>query len=128
MSGGYNRAAHTASTELFLPSTGKTCSLAEGPRARDAHTLNQLGDGLIACGGAPDNGKMCHQFVPSLPYGKWAMSATLRKLRTYHTSVVLGGKLLLLGGLGWGDNTAEVVGGDQSEGFNLQQNTRLVLY
>ena len=109
-----------ASTELFLPSTGKTCSLQEGI-ARSDHTLDQLGDGrLLACGGYGGAEKMCHQFVPSLPYGTWTVSATLRNLRYYHTSFSTGGKVLLLGG-SESETAAEVVGSDKS--FNLQQGT-----
>ena len=52
------------------------------------------------------------------------MSATLRNSRYYHTSLVTGGKVLLLGGYGR-ETTAEVVGSDQ--GFNLQQKTLWVL-
>ena len=106
---------------MFLPSTGKTCSLQEGT-ARNAHTLDQLDDGkLLACGGSGAD-KMCHQFVPSLPYGTWTRYAGLREERTEHTSFVSGGKVLLLGGEGISGTTAEVVGSDQS--FNLQQRTR----
>ena len=104
---------------MFLPSTGKTCSLQEGT-VRYGHTLDQLDDGkLLACGGWGAE-LMCHQFVPSLPYGTWTISATLRNSRYYHTSLVTGGEVLLLGGQG-SYNTAEVVGSDQS--FNLQQGT-----
>ena len=119
VTGGYNGSS-IASTELFLPSTGKTCPLQEGI-ARYGHTLDQLGDGtLLACGGYGGADKMCHQFVPSLPYGTWTMSATLRNSRWYHTSFSTGGKVLLLGGSG-SYTTAEVVGSDKS--FNLQQET-----
>ena len=99
----------------------------EGP-TRNLHTLDQLGDGtLIACGGYGAE-KMCHHFVPSLPYGTWTMSATMRYARKYLTSAVLGGKMLLLGGIVYNGNgtvvwldSTEEVGGDLS--FNLQQKT-----
>ena len=85
------------------------------------HTLDQLGGGtLMACGGERHE-KTCHQFVPSLPYGTWTMSATLRIGRKKHTSFVSGGQVLLLGGE-VSSTTTEVVGGGQS--FNLQQYTR----
>ena len=103
-------------TELFLPSTGKTCSLQEGT-ARSAHTLDQLGDGLLACGGYGAD-YMCHQFVPSLPYGTWTRYAGMREERTEHTSFVSGGKVLLLGGDGT-QKSAEVVTDDKK--FYLQQ-------
>ena len=121
MTGGYDSISRSlASTELFLPSTGKTCSLQDGT-ARSGHTLDQLDDGtLLACGGDGGANKFCHQFVPSPPYGTWTMFATLRYSRRYHTSLVLGGKVLLLGGDG-SPSTSEVVGGDQS--FNLQKGT-----
>ena len=126
MTGGLNTNSNNdidylASTELFLPSTGKTCPLQEGI-VRTGHTLDQLEDGkLLACGGGGGVEKMCHQFVPSLPYGTWTMSATLRNRRYRHTSLVTGGEVLLLGG-SVSMTTAEVVGSDQS--FNLQQRTR----
>ena len=123
MTGGSN-GGNLASTELFLPSTGKTCPLQDGP-ARAKYTLDQLEDGqLIACGGSGDE-KSCHQFVPSLPYGTWIMSATLRGPRYSHTSLVSGGKLALFGGkdgLGSNLDTVEVVRAGQS--FNLQEITR----
>ena len=118
------RSSKLGSTELFLLSTGKTCPLQEGP-ARIQHTLDQQEDGqLIACGGQRAE-RSCHQFVPSLPYGTWIMSATLRSKRSSHTSLVSGGKVVLFGGWDGGRsrlNTVEVVRGGQS--FNLQQITR----
>ena len=122
MSGGINSGRELSSTELFLPSTGKSCSLQYGT-ARERHTLDQLDDGtLLACGGTDDRTKYkyCHQFVPSPPYGTWTMFARLRYSRYDHTSLVSGGKVLLLGG-GITYDSTEVVGGDQS--FNLQQST-----
>ena len=120
MSGGY-KAGNQASTELFLPSTGKSCPLQEGT-ARCCHTLDQLEDGsLLACGGYGDAEKICRQFVPSLPYGTWTMAATLRNKRGFPVSLVTGREVLLLGGY-YSSRTTEVVGGDQS--FNLQQSSQ----
>ena len=123
VSGGGGR--HYVSTELFLPSTGKTCLLQDGT-SRFAHTLDQLEDGtLLACGGhcickkdRPAS-RSCDKCVPSPPYGQWVMSTGLWTGRAGHTSAVLGGKVVLFGGTPNSD-TAEVVGGYQSETFKLQ--------
>ena len=66
-----------ASTELFLPNTGKTCPLKSLPTTRYAHTLDQLGDGtVLACGGWGAE-KRCDKFTPSLPYGTWSQYSSL---------------------------------------------------
>ena len=105
-------------TEMFLPSTGKTCTLQRMPKARHGHTLDQLDDGkLLACGGLATS-KTCHQFTPSLPHGTWSLyTSSLVHSRAMHTSLLTEGKLLLLGG-DESKNTTEVVG--EGESYNLQ--------
>ena len=104
-------------TELFLPVTGKTCSLASLPSPRTGHTLNLVGSTIVLC-----SAKSCLQFQPSSGTGSWSSYSTLAESRYYHTShVTQDGLLLLLGGDG-SRETAELVGG--GEGYNLKYGIR----
>ena len=105
-------------TELFLPMTGKTCSLASLPSPRTGHTLNLVGSTIVLC-----SAKSCLQFQPSSGTGSWSSYSTpLAESRYYHTShVTQDGLLLLLGGDG-SRETAELVGG--GEGYNLKYGIR----
>ena len=109
-----------ARTELFLPNTGKTCSLKSLPTARWGHTLDQLGDGtILACGGWGADTR-CDKFTPSLPYGTWSQYSSLIFSRQYHTSLAGQHELLLMGGL-WSEITTELASGGQQ--YNLTQGT-----
>merc|ERR1712142_657537 len=71
ITGGYGGSSYLTTTELFNPSTGKTCSIKDLPVARHYHTLDQLEDGsLVACGGYGDssNYKSCVRFEGSAPH------------------------------------------------------------
>ena len=120
ITGGYNGSSSLASTDLFLSTTGKTCSLNSLPTARYGHTLDQLGDGtVLACGGTGANTR-CDKFTPSLPYGTWTQNSTLLFQRRQFSSLPGKHELLLLGGDG-NEKTTELASGGQQ--YDLQQNT-----
>ena len=124
ITGGYDGSReyrYLASTELFLPNTGKTCSLESLPTARASHTLDQLGDGtILACGGFPGASTRCEKFTPSLPYGTWSQYSSLVFSRQWHTSLAGQHELLLMGGSN-SEITTELASGGQQ--YNLTQNT-----
>ena len=118
ITGGYNGSSRLASTDLFLSTTGKTCSLNSLPTARYGHTLDQLGDGtVLACGGTGANTR-CDKFTPSLPYGTWSQYSSLVFSRRYHTSLAGQHELLLMGG-SESEITTELASGGQQ--YNLTQ-------
>ena len=120
ITGGYDGSRQLASTELFLPITGKTCSLKSLPTTRGSHTLDQLGDGtILACGGWGAS-TSCDKFTPSLPYGTWSQYSSLIFRRAWHTSLAGQHELLLMGGYHSQATTELVEGGEQ---YNLQQKT-----
>ena len=126
ITGGHGITEAALSTELFDPSTGKTCTLKQLPGARWFYSLDQLEDGsLVACGGAESssNYKSCVRFEGSAPHGAWTNYSTLVQDRYYHTSFVSQGKILLMGGE-FNKKTTEIVG--EGETYNLQQDTTLV--
>ena len=119
ITGGWNGGSLVI-TELFLPATGKTCSLESLPTARWRHTLDQLGDGtILACGGWPTETR-CDKFTPSLPYGTWSQYSSLIFRRVDHTSLAGQHELLLMGGRD-SEITTELASGGQQ--YNLTQNT-----
>jgi len=113
------------STELFLPKTGKTCSLADLPDgSRAEHSLDQLTDAgdVVLCGGlsytaAP---KSCIKFDMSSPSGEWTKYAATTDRRWWHSSWVSSAGLVLMGGHG-APATSEIVNGGRS--FGLIHNT-----
>ena len=112
-----------ASTEIYFPTPGSgyTCSLQSMPSTRYGHTLDQLGDGtVLACGGY-DTLKTCDKFNGA----SWSQHFTLLYRRVWHTSRPGHHDLLLMGGQDSGATTELVEGGEQ---YNLQQDTRCVLY
>ena len=118
--GGNGGGSRLASTELFLPISGKTCSLESLPTARRALTLDQLGDGtLLACGGEGAETR-CDKFTPSLPYGTWSQYSSLIFSRVRHTSLAGQHELLLMGGYD-SEITTELASGGQQ--YNLTQET-----
>ena len=124
ITGGWDGTKQLASTELFLPSTGKTCSLQSLPTARSSPTLDQLGDGtVLACGGRGAETR-CDKFTPLLPYGTWTQYSNLLFQRTQFSSLPGKHQLLLMGGQVSSKTTELASGGKQ---YDLQQDTMLVL-
>ena len=133
MSGGWGEGYEDLkSVELFIPETGQKCSFPDLPVARYVHTMNMVGDALVVCGGKDDLGsskKSCvHLSPPSSSV--WTSYASTRKERYFHTSWVSpSGELLLVGGLGSGLGSAEIVNAGTSTGreIRLEQAARLGL-
>merc|ERR1712013_122428 len=99
ISGGWNGTLGIATTEVFFPSSsgsGHTCSLQSMPSTRYAHTLDQLGDGVLACGGGggADTLKTCDRFDGT----SWSRHSTLQYKRVHHNSLAGQHGLLLMGG------------------------------
>jgi len=108
IAGGYPT---VSSVELFLPETGKTCSLEPLPEGREYFTLDSIDNAgtVIACGGSTTK-TSCIQFSPTSTGGNWAPHSTTMEDRWLHTSWVSPAGLLLIGG-GGSPSTSEFVSG-----------------
>ena len=80
------------SVDIFVPSTGHSCSLPSLPKGREGHTMS----GLTICGGA-NTMTTCLQ----LSSGQWTVSHNLTQMRYRHSSWQSDNGLVLMGG--WGD-------------------------
>jgi len=119
MAGGYGGGRLT-STEVFIPDTGKTCSLPDLPEGKyDFITMDTLGNTPVICG-AYDTYTACLQFTPA--GGVWTNYTTTLKRRDSHSSWVSSAGLVLMGGY-YSATTTEIVpsGGGN---FSLVQVTR----
>jgi len=128
ITGGYDAATGSltgsTSSELFNPSTGKTCFIEHLPEPKYGHSLDQLGDGsLVACGGyLSSSAKNCVRFEGSAPHGVWTDYSTLVNKRYWHTSFVSQGQILLMGGgVKYKWSTTELV--KEGEKYKLQRST-----
>ena len=103
------------SVEVFVPSTGLSCSLPGLPDDRYRHTM----DGLLICGGSYyETATTCMSFTS----GQWNTSHTLVERRYIHTSWQTEQGLVLMGGV-YSKNTSEIVataGGQGGPSFDLQ--------
>merc|ERR1719186_1772130 len=96
--------------EVFIPDTGKTCSLSSLPDKRHTATLDTLDNTPVICGGGPGNNQNeCLQFTPTSPSGVWTNYADLMELRTGHVSWASSRGLMLMGGNTYGGTTTEMV-------------------
>ena len=115
----------STSTEVFIPDTGKTCSLPDLPDSRDGHTLDTLGNTPVLCGGFMDSATSCLQLTPTSPDGVWTNYATTMESRSDHISWVSSAGLVLMGGYSGTGTTTEIVSSVPSGGsISLIQNTR----
>ena len=123
----------TKSAELFIPSTGQSCSLPGLPDKRSYHTMDTV-DGIpTLCGGCCSPGvfstvteKSCLQFSPLSSSGTWKKSLSLMRTRQNHASWTSCAGLVLIGGGPYFHRTgdplpdAELVTKDSSfAGFSL---------
>ena len=113
------RGAYT-STELFLPHTGKTCSLQSLPDNRYQHSMDVVSNKIIVCGGSSSQ-TSCLQFHPTSSRGSWTNYATLAQRRYSHTTHVFQGDMMLYGGSA-SKRTSEIIG--KSTLYNLQHDTK----
>ena len=89
------------SVEVFVPSTGLSCSLPTLPDQRYDHTM----DSLLICGGYDDSSpSTCLSFTS----GQWMTSHTLLERWCTHTSWQTEQGLVLMGGL-YRPYTSEIV-------------------
>merc|ERR1719348_2788193 len=121
---GYGIEPQLTSGQVFIPSSGVSCSTPELPDDRISHTM----DGDLLCGGLwvnnPDVQKSCLRF--SAEEGTWTYTHTLAEKRVGHSSWVTSRGLVLMGG--WmSDTTTEIVqigGGEGVPSFNLKYKTK----
>jgi hypothetical protein len=113
LSGGYYA---EQSVEVFVPSTGLSCSLPSLPYQRYYHTM----DSLLICGGEYSS-TSCLSFTS----GQWNKSHTLEEQRYAHTSWQREDGLVLIAGTS-SRYTSEIVGvaGGQEPSFAMQYSTR----
>ena len=106
------------SVEVFVPSTGLSCSLPALPDQRSYHTM----DSLLICGGWDSStATTCLSFTS----GQWITSHTLVEERFHHTSWQTEQGLVLMGGQGFPD-TSEIVATAGRQGgpsFAMQYST-----
>jgi hypothetical protein len=106
-------------TEVFLPHTGKTCSLQSLPDKRYYHSMDTVAKKTIICGGWYTR-TSCLEFLTTSSTGSWAHYATLAQGRYQHTTHSYQDDLLMLSGYG-SPGTTEIIG--KGTQYNLQQDT-----
>ena len=119
LSGGYDAGARN-NVEVFVPSTGLSCSLPALPDQRYEHTM----DSLLICGGGPYSSTAATTCL-SFTSGQWITSHTLVEERYYHTSWQTEQGLVLMGGV-LSPDTSEIVataGGQGGPSFAMQYST-----
>jgi hypothetical protein len=103
------------SVEVFVPSTGLSCSLPALPDYRNGHTM----DSLLICGGyGSSSDTTCLSFTS----GQWITSHTLVEQRYAHISWQTEQGLVLMGG-DYSPYTSEIVataGGQGGPSFAMQ--------
>ena len=106
------------SVEVFVPSTGLSCSLPALPDQRYDHTM----DSLLICGGYDDSSpSTCLTFTS----GQWVTSHTLLERWCTHTSWQTEQGLVVMGGL-YRPYTSEIVATPGVQGgpsFDMQYST-----
>ena len=112
-------------TEVFIPETGKTCSLPGLPDMRKGHSMDTLGSTQVICGGGSfDAGtpSTCLQLTPTSD-GVWTNYTTLMGNRYGHSSWVSSAGLVLMGADSSDDISTEIVIVPSGGGnFSLVQN------
>ena len=96
----------STSVEVYVPSTGQSCSLPPLPDGRWLHTM----DSLYTCGGVSTPTSCLH-----FSYGQWTTSHSLLEERVDHSSWQTEQGLVLMGG--WSSSTtSEIVPTDGEQG------------
>ena len=122
LSGGHHPNVEGTSVEVYVPSTGHSCSLPSLPDDRWGHSM----DSLLICGGydSASTASSCLSFSS----GQWVFSHTLEEGRADHTSWQREQDILLMGG--YVPYTSEIVhmGGEQGEqSFAMEYDSKYVL-
>ena len=128
ITGSYSAAGNTA--ELYLPSSGATCTLPSLPDSRAWHSVTEGG---LLCGGWYTGGwytqYSCLQWSPDS--GTWEEALTLDVIRVYHVSWTpenSSGTYLMGGGDSFEESTSTTTlitpDGSQEPGFMLKYFTK----
>ena len=109
------------STELFIPSANRSCSLGELEGARQGHTSG--GRGLMVCGGV-DRTERPVDTCLTWTDGRWVTERRLSRKSVYHTAWNLNDSLMLMGGPSYESSRfrTEVVTGKRKS-FRLKHET-----
>ena len=106
--------------ELYVPSSGVSCTLPQLPDSRYRHTVDSKG---LLCGGWSTSGT-CLQWSPDT--GTWDLQLTLDVKRSDHVSWTPGTEVgtYLMGG-GYSQRTTTLIkpDGSQEPGFDLKYDT-----
>ena len=89
------------SVEVFIPKSGKRCSLSNLPEERYDSTLDTVAGVPILCGGHSQHSSKltsCLQLTPVSASGVWTKYATTRESRRSHSSWISSTGLVLMGG------------------------------
>jgi hypothetical protein len=118
MSGGYGA---DTNVEVYVPSTGQSCSLPSLPAEREGHTM----DSLYICGGGYSSSRTnCLHFSS----GQWYTSHTLVEKRSGHSSWQTDQGLVLMGGRyrGWkyGSEIVPTAGEQGGPSFAMHYRTK----
>ena len=121
---GYGTEPQLYTGEVFIPSSGKSCSISDLPDHRISHTM----DGEYLCGSLwvqeDDVQKNCMRFSPE--ENQWTYSHTLTEKRVGHSSWMTDQGLVLMGG--WlSDSTSEILSLDGGKGrpaFEMNYKTK----
>ena len=109
----------SAAVELYVPSTGASCTLPSLPDSRDAHTVT---DGGLLCGGCYPASDSCIMWSPDS--GTWEEALTLDVKRYEHVSWTPSSGTTGTYLMGGGDNerTTTLIrkDGSQDQGFPLK--------
>ena len=117
MAGGWEA---LSSTEVYIPDTGKTCSLPDLPEIRYDHTMDTLANTPVICGGG-DTYTSCLQFTPTSAGGVWTNYTTTMERRYGHSSWVSSAGLVLMGG--WISGTTTEIVPSHEGNFSLVQDS-----
>ena len=107
------------SVEVFVPSTGQSCSLPSLPGDRYQHSM----DGLLICGGGyySSDPTTCVSFSS----GEWITSNTLVEERYYHTSWQTDQGTVLMGGdSGFTSEIVPMAGEQGGPSFAMEYETK----
>lgn len=127
LSGGYNGEVDyedevfsglEVDVEVFVPSTGLTCSLPSLPDGRQSHTM----DGLYICGGSMyPSIENCIHFSS----GEWYISHSLAETRSGHSSWQTDQGIFLMGGFeGYTSEFLPTTGEQGGQSFPMEHETR----
>jgi len=116
---------YTHKSEVYLPSSGKTCPMPSVPGPRYHHTMDTLDNTPVICGGAftYSTTMSCIQLSTTSVEGVWTDWNSTTKERTGHASWVSSEGLVLIGG-DYSPFTAEIVPPPPGRDLRLKMRTK----